>query len=122
MGTERQILVFGVKQQVGGRTATIMNPIEGELDSGGQLFSGGQKAISQCPSVYECVSVVPHTLLQRRVWDKSENKIVYGVENCFQGEQECCICRLTGIIALADFYWKIPPEFVVVRIKSQCQA
>lgn len=47
-------------------TATIMNPIEGELDSGGQPFSGGQKAISLCPlSMYVCVDVLPHTLLQR---------------------------------------------------------
>lgn len=39
----------------------------------------------------------------------------------FRGAGVCC-CRWTGIIVSADIYWKIPSEFVVVRIKSQCQA
>lgn len=55
---ERQIHDFCVKQQLGGRTAAKMNPIEGEQDPGGQAFRGGQKAISLVPPllfVWVCV-------------------------------------------------------------------
>lgn len=57
MEAERQIHVFGVKQQMDECTATIMNPIEGEQEPGGQPFRGGQKAISTVPPLFVCVRV-----------------------------------------------------------------
>lgn len=108
---ERQIHVFSVKQQLYGCTATIMNPIEGEQGPGGQPFRGGQKAISCVLPLFACA----HVGISQRM------ELCMVLRIAFRGAGVCC-CRWTGIIASADIYWKIPPEFVVVRIKSQCQA
>lgn len=82
--------VFGAKQQLDGCTASIMNPIEGEQEPGGQPFRGVHKAISTVPPLFMCVGVrvclCVHThtpSCTSETGGQPENGIMYGIENCF---------------------------------------
>lgn len=52
---EKEKHVYGIKQQLDGCRAAIMNPTEGEQEPGGQPFRAVQKAISTLPP---CVCVL----------------------------------------------------------------
>lgn len=88
------------KQQLDGRTAAIMNPIEGEQEAGGTAFRGVRKAIITVPLFCVCVRacVLTHARtpgqLKQGISQRMELRMALGI--AFRGAG-VCHRRRTGL-------------------------